>query len=165
MAKLSEAYWLTAISKWRSNLEKTLKYKINALRSWNWHSSYLGVAVVVGRRHGAIMHLETSQYVKALDMAKRAGRVGSGQSGHWSKQVIFKRVKRVAGWVGLRVGSSWPVFFNFFFFFFEVDAIYQLFMSSLTIIRFSLVILLPITTKYLTWYSNLVQLLFQLSRN
>ena len=37
----------------------------------------------------------------------------------------------------------------FFFFFFEIDAICQLFMSSLTVIRFSLVILLPITTKHL----------------
>ena len=38
----------------------------------------------------------------------------------------------------------------FFFWFFEIDAIYQLFMSSLTVIRFSLVILLTITTKHLT---------------
>ena len=85
-----------------------------------------------------------------------SGRVGSG---HWSK-----RVNRVVGKMGrgLQVGSSWPVFF---FFFFEVDAICQLFMSSLTIIRFSLVILLSITTKHLTWYPNLVQLLFQLSRS
>ena len=33
------------------------------------------------------------------------------------------------------------------FFFFEIDAICQLFISSLTVIKFSLVILLPITTK------------------
>ena len=35
-------------------------------------------------------------------MAKRAGRVGfgSGQSGHGSKRVIFKRVNRVAGQTG-----------------------------------------------------------------
>ena len=93
-----------------------------------------------------------------------SGRVGfgSGQSGRGSNGL---RVKRVADWVGLQVGSSWPVFFKIFFFFFEVDAICQLFMSSLTIIRFSLVILLPITTKHLTWYLNLLQLLFQLSRN
>ena len=84
------------------------------------------------------------------------------------------RVNRVAGQNGSRVyrvgGQSGrglsrvtsPVKFthifqtNFFFFFFEVDAICQLFMSSLTIIRFSLVILLPITPKHLTWYPNLV---------
>ena len=45
---------------------------------------------------------------------------------------------------------------NFFFLFFEIDAICQLFMSSLTVIRFLLVILLPITSKHLTWYPNLV---------
>ena len=39
--------------------------------------------------------------------------------------------------------------FQTFFFFFEIDAISQLFMSSLTVIRFSLVKLLPITTKHL----------------
>ena len=73
-------------------------------------------------------------------MAKRAGRVGFGfglgQSG--------RGLSRVASRVGL------TRIFQFFFFFFEVDAICQLFMSSLTIIRFSLVILLPITTKHLT---------------
>ena len=91
-------------------------------------------------------------------MAKRAGRVGfgSGQSGHGSKRVIFKRVNRV---------KFTRIFQKKKFFFFEVDAICQVFMSSLTIIRFSLMILLPITTKHLTWYPNLVQLLFQLSRN
>ena len=84
----------------------------------------------------------------------------AGQNGSFLNGSIELRVKRVAGWVG----SSWPVFFKQFFFF-EIDAICQLFMSSLTVIRFSLVILLPITTKHLTWYPNLVQLLFQLSRN
>ena len=39
---------------------------------------------------------------------------------------------------------------NFFFLFFEIDAICQLFMSSLTVIRFLLVILLPITSRHLT---------------
>ena len=98
-----------------------------------------------------------------------SGRVGSGQLG--------LRVKRVAGQnesflnksIGLRVTSlvrsSWPVFFKQFFFFFEIDAICQLLIFSLTVIRFSLVILLPITTKHLTWYPNLMQLLFQLSRS
>ena len=92
-------------------------------------------------------------------MAKRAGRVGfgSGQSGRGSKRVIFKRVNRVAGQTGhglSRVASRVEltrIFQIFFYFFiFKVDAICQLFMSSLTIIRFSLVILLPITTKHLT---------------
>ena len=93
-------------------------------------------------------------------MAKRAGWVGSGrvggQTGHWSKRVIFKRVNRVAGQTGhglSRVASRVEltrIFQKKKIFFFEVDAICQLFMSSLTIIRFSLVILLPITTKHLT---------------
>ena len=75
-------------------------------------------------------------------MAKRAGRVGfgSGQSGRESKRVEL----------GYESGRVDPYFSKFFFFFFEVDAICQLFMSSLTIIRFSLVILLPITIKHLT---------------
>ena len=65
----------------------------------------------------------------------------AGQSVRWLKRVIFLN--------GLRVGSSWPVFFKqIFFFFFEIDAIYQLFMSSLIVIKFSLVILLLITTKH-----------------
>ena len=100
----------------------------------------------------------------------RVGSIGSRvKTGHGSKRVIFKQVNRVAGQTGhglSRVASRVKltrIFQNFFFF--EVDAICQLFMSSLTIIRFSLVILLPITTKHLTWYPNLVQLLFQLSRN
>ena len=66
-----------------------------------------------------------------------SGRVGFGlgQSG--------RGLSRVASRVGLtRIFQ--------FFFFFEVDAICQLFMISLTIIRFSLVILLLITTKHLT---------------
>ena len=74
------------------------------------------------------------------------------------------RVKRVTGQnesflngsIGSRVelgresGRVDLYFSNNFFFFFETDAIYQLFMSSLTVIRFSPVILLPITTKHLT---------------
>ena len=53
--------------------------------------------------------------------------------------------------IGSRVESGRvdPYFSNIFFFF-EIDAICQLFMSFLTMIRFSLVILLPITTKHLT---------------
>ena len=85
-------------------------------------------------------------------------RVGSIRSrvktGHRSKWVIFKRINWVAGQTGrgLRVRLSRVELTCIFqiFFFFEVDAICQLFMSSLTIIRFSLVILLPITTKHLT---------------
>lgn len=77
-------------------------------------------------------------------MAKRAGRVKfMGQSSPGSKWVIFKRVNRVAG----RVGSVDLYFSNKFFFFFEIGAICQL--SSSTVIRFSLVILLLITTRRL----------------
>ena len=87
-----------------------------------------------------------------------SGRVNlvASQTGHGSKRVIFKRVNRVAGQTGRglsRVASRVEltrIFQKKNFFFFEVDAICQLFMSSLTIIRFSLVILLPITTKHLT---------------
>ena len=41
------------------------------------------------------------------------------------------------------------IFQTSFFFFFEIDAICQFFMSSLTVIKFSLVILLPIITKHM----------------
>ena len=86
-------------------------------------------------------------------------RVGSIRSlvkiGHWSKRIIFKRVNWVAGQTGRglsRVASRVKLtrIFQTIFFFFEINAIYQLFMRSLTVIRFSLMILLPITTKHLT---------------
>ena len=51
----------------------------------------------------------------------RVGSIGSrvtGQNGSFLNGSIGLRVKRVTGWVGLRVGSSWPVFFKKFFFFF-----------------------------------------------
>ena len=84
----------------------------------------------------------------------------------WSKRVIFKWVNWVAGQSGHGLSQvELTRIFQTIFFFFEINAIYQLFMSSLTMIRFSLMILLPITTKHLTWYPNLVQLLFQLSRS
>ena len=72
-----------------------------------------------------------------LDMAKRVGRFGSGQSG------------RGLSWVASQVELT-RIFQTILFLFFETDAICQLFMSSLTMIRFLLVILLPITTKHLT---------------
>ena len=61
------------------------------------------------------------------------------------------RVNRIAGQTGCEL--SWVELTHIFqtnFFFFKVNAICQLFMSFLTVIRFSLVILLPITTKLLT---------------
>ena len=75
----------------------------------------------------------------------RCGKTGgSGRVGFRSD-----RVNRVACQVGSRDGLSLPVFFKqVFFFFFEIDAIYQLFLNSLTLIRFSLVILLPLTDYY-----------------
>ena len=90
-----------------------------------------------------------------LDVAKHASRVrlGLGQTVRGSKRVIFKRVNRVAGQMSRelsRVASQVKLTRIFHFFFFEVDAICQLFMSFLIVIRFSLVILLPITTKHLT---------------
>ena len=79
----------------------------------------------------------------------------SGQTGHGSKRVIFKMGQSGCGsngsWVesGHESGQVDPYFSNIFFFFGERDAICQLFISSLIVIRFSLVILLPITTKHL----------------
>ena len=84
---------------------------------------------------------------------KTGGSVGSigfaGQMGRGSKRVILKLVNRVTGHELSQVELT-RIFQTIFFFFFEIDAICQLFMSSLTVIRFSLVILLPITTKHLT---------------
>ena len=64
------------------------------------------------------------------------GSIGSRvKTGHGSKRVIFKLVNRVAGQTGRglsRVTSRVKltrIFQKFFFFFFEVDAICQLFMS------------------------------------
>ena len=79
---------------------------------------------------------------------QNGSRVKTGQSGCGSNG---SRVES-----GCELGRVDPYFSIFFFF--EVDAICQLFISSLTIIRFSLVILSQITTKHLTWYPNLVQL-------
>ena len=104
--------------------------------------------------------LETLSKIEPyIDMAKRAGRVGFwlGQSSYGSNGSQVETGCE-SGWVD-------PYFSKKKFFFFEVDAICQLFISFLTVTRFSLVILLPITTKHLTWYPNSVQLLFQLSRS
>ena len=94
----------------------------------------------------------------------RHGKTGGSDRVNRVAGQIGSRVNRVAGQTGRGLSrvASWVELTHIFqfFFFFEVDAICQLFMSSLTIIRFSLVILLPITTKHLTWYPNLVQLLF-----
>ena len=71
-----------------------------------------------------------------------------GQSGYSS---IGSQVKS-----GRESGQVDSYFSNKFFFFFEIDAICQLFISSLTVIKFSLVILLPITTKHFIqiWCNN-----------
>ena len=55
--------------------------------------------------------MDTLSYVHLkLDMAKRVGQVGSiGLAGHELKQIIFKWVNRVAGWV-------YSYFSNKFFF-------------------------------------------------
>ena len=100
-----------------------------------------------------------SDTFRHIDRHGKTGGSGSGRVNRVAgqKQVIFKRVSRVAGQTGHRLSrvasrvELTRIFqFFFYFLFFEVDAICQLFMSSLTIIRFSLVILLPITTKHLT---------------
>ena len=77
--------------------------------------------------------------------------MGSGQSGRGSKRVMgqsgYESIESMVE-SGSESGRVDPYFSNFFFF--EIDTICQLFMNSLTVIRFSLVILLPITTKHLT---------------
>ena len=70
-----------------------------------------------------------------VDMAKRVSRVKTGRG--LSRVVSQVKLTRIFQ----------PIYF---FFFFEVDAICQLFMSSLIVIRFLLMILLLITTKQLT---------------
>ena len=74
----------------------------------------------------------------------KMGKSGQGQLGRGSKLVILKRVNRVVGRVELTC-----IFQKFFFFFLEIDAICQSFRSFSIVIKFSLVILLPITTKHL----------------
>ena len=70
---------------------------------------------------------------KRVDVPKRAGQVQSigfvGQSSRESKQVIVKWVNWVAG---RGTGRVDPYFSSNFFL--EIDAICQLFMSSLTVI-------------------------------
>ena len=88
-------------------------------------------------------------------MAKRAGQVGfgSGQSGLRVKQVTGQNMSFLNRSIGSQVESGRKLgrvdsyFSNNFFFFLEIDAICQLFLSSLTVIRFSLMILLSLT-KY-----------------
>ena len=80
---------------------------------------------------------------QGMDIKTRHGKMGgsgrvwvAGQTGHELSQVASRvELTRI---------------FKQFFFCFEVDAICQLFMSSLIVIRFPLVILLPIATEHLT---------------
>ena len=81
--------------------------------------------------------LEVIQYAHKTRHGKTSGSVRVGSIG--------SRVK-----LGCESSRVDQYFSNNFFLFFEIDAIYQLFISSLTVIRFLLVILLPITTKHLT---------------
>ena len=83
-------------------------------------------------------------------MAKQAGRVQVGYIGFMGQNRSFLNGS-IESWVesGHESGRVDPYFSNIFFFFFEIDVICQLFISSLTVIRFSLMILLPITTKQL----------------
>ena len=86
-------------------------------------------------------------------MAKRAGRVGLigfvGQLGHGSNESFLNESIGSRVELGCKSSRVDPYFSNkFFFFFLEIDAICQLFMSSLTVIRFSLVILLPLTNYH-----------------
>ena len=69
-------------------------------------------------------------------------RVGSGLQ---VKRVAGQNMSFLNGLIGSRASRVKQVFF----FFLEINVICQLFMISLTVIRFSLVILLSITTKYL----------------
>ena len=69
------------------------------------------------------------------DMEKWVGRVG----------FRLRVVGRVTSWVELT-----RIFQTIFFIFLEIDAICQLFLSSLTVTRFLLVILLPLTNYHQT---------------
>ena len=81
--------------------------------------------------------LEVIQYAHKTRHGKTSGSVWVGSIG--------SRVK-----LGCEASRVDPYFSNNFCLFFEINAICQLFMSFLTVIRFLLVILLPITTKHLT---------------
>ena len=80
-------------------------------------------------------------YISRRGKTGRSGRVNwvCGSIGSRVKRVIFKRVNQVTSQLGR--GLCWVeltcIFQKvFFFFFFEIDAICHLFMSSLTVIRF-----------------------------
>ena len=80
---------------------------------------------------------------QGMDIKTRHGKMG-GSGRVWVAGQMGHELSQVASWV------EFTRIFQTFFFFFEVDAICQLFMSSLIVIRFSLVILLPIATEHLT---------------
>ena len=89
------------------------------------------------------------------------GRLGQVNRVAGQNESFFKWVNRVAvqsGRRSSRVASQVKLtrIFQTSLFFFEIDAICQLFISSLTVIKFSLVILLPITTKHFIqiWCNN-----------
>ena len=100
-----------------------------------------------------------------LQVPTRRGKT-SGSGLDWVNQVCGSNGSRVKTGhfltgqsscrsIGSRVESGREsgrvdLYFSNKIFFFEIDAICQLFMSSLTMIRFSLVILLPITSKHFT---------------
>ena len=80
--------------------------------------------------------------LQQVDVAKLVGRVGpirfAGQTGYKSKRVIFKQVSQVVGQSGRklsRVTSQVELtrIFQTFFFFFEIDAICQLFGETLVL--------------------------------
>ena len=93
--------------------------------------------------------------MKTLDLLKASGKKLMGLKLRRGKTGGSDQVNQVCGSNGLQVESGRessrvdPYFSNNFFFFFEIDAICQSFMSFSIVIKFSLVILLPITTKHL----------------
>ena len=81
------------------------------------------------------------------------GRLGQVNQVAGQNESFFKWVNLVAvqsGRRSSRVASQVKVtrIFQTSFFFFEIDAICQLFLSFLTVIKFSLVILLPLTNYH-----------------
>ena len=84
-------------------------------------------------------------------MAKRVDQVGligfAGQMGRGSKWVnwVTGQSGRGSSQVVGQVKLAHIFQTIFFFFFFEINVICQLFLNSLTVIRFSLVMLLPFT--------------------
>ena len=85
------------------------------------------------------MRVKKKKKTKGVVLYSKRGKTGGfGQLGLRVKRVMGQNGS-IGSWVKSRRVD--PYFSNNFFFFFEIDAICQLFINSLIVIRFSLVIL------------------------